>query len=105
MNWQTIIIDLFTYGFLAYSILLLSCYIFIGAYSIGEIRIHLYKNSFTDYRQLASASQAPGMSILAPAYNEGANVIENVRSLLSIHYANLEVIIINDGSRTTRFQN
>jgi cellulose synthase/poly-beta-1,6-N-acetylglucosamine synthase-like glycosyltransferase len=39
------------------------------------------------------------MSILAPAYNEGANIIENVRSLLSIHYNNLEVIIINDGSK------
>jgi cellulose synthase/poly-beta-1,6-N-acetylglucosamine synthase-like glycosyltransferase len=36
---------------------------------------------------------------LAPAYNEGANIIENVRSLLSIHYNNLEVIIINDGSK------
>jgi len=99
MSWQSIVIDIFTYGLLIYSIVLLSCYIFIGAYSIGEIRNHLYKNSFTDYRQLASASQAPGMSILAPAYNEGANVIENVRSLLSIHYANLEVIIINDGSK------
>lgn len=99
MSWQTIIVDIITYGLLGYSVLLLSCYIFIGAYSIGEIRKHLYKNSFTDYRQLASASQAPGMSILAPAYNEGANVIENVRSLLSIHYANLEVIIINDGSK------
>ncbi len=99
MSWQTIIVDIFTYGLLGYSVLLLSCYIFIGTYSIGEIRKHLYKNSFTDYRQLASASQAPGMSILAPAYNEGANVIENVRSLLSIHYANLEVIIINDGSK------
>src|SRR3569832_1284113 len=39
------------------------------------------------------------MSIIAPAYNEGANIIENVRSLLSIHYNNLEVIIINDGSK------
>lgn len=99
MSWQSIIVDIFTYGLLGYSVLLLSGYIFIAIYSIGEIRKHLYKNSFTDYRQLASASQAPGMSILAPAYNEGANIIENIRSLLSIHYANLEVIIINDGSK------
>jgi biofilm PGA synthesis N-glycosyltransferase PgaC len=99
MSWQTIVVDFFTYGLLSYSVLLFACYIFIGIYSVGEVKKHLYKNSFTDYRQLASASQAPGMSILAPAYNEGANVIENVRSLLSIHYANLEVIIINDGSK------
>jgi cellulose synthase/poly-beta-1,6-N-acetylglucosamine synthase-like glycosyltransferase len=99
MSWQSILVDILTYGILLYSIVLLSLYVFIGLYSIGEIRKYLFKNSFTDYRALASSTQAPGMSILAPAYNEGANVIENVRSLLSIHYNNLEVIIINDGSK------
>ncbi|WP_448636222.1 glycosyltransferase [Pedobacter panaciterrae] len=99
MSWQTIVLDFFTYGLLIYSILLLSCYMFIGGYSIGEIRTYLRKNSFTDYRVLASSTQAPSISILAPAYNEGANIIENVRSLLSINYNNLEVIIINDGSK------
>lgn len=99
MSWQYIIVEIFTYIILGYSLLLLGMYVFIGIYSIGEIRRYLFKNSFTDYRALASSTQAPGISILAPAYNEGANVIENVRSLLSIHYNNLEVIIINDGSK------
>lgn len=99
MSWQTFVLDFFTYGILSYSILLLSCYVFIGVYSIGEIRRYLHRNSFTDYRVLASSPQAPSISILAPAYNEGANIIENVRSLLSINYNNLEVIIINDGSK------
>ncbi len=99
MSWQTIILDIFTYAILAYSVLLVSSYIFIGLYSIGEVKNYLYKNSFTDYRMLAASTQAPSISILAPAYNEGANIIENVRSLLSIYYNNLEVIIINDGSK------
>jgi len=99
MSWQTILIDFFTYGLLLYSIFLLSGYLFIGIYSIGEVRNYLRKNSFTDYRVLAGSSEAPSISILAPAYNEGANIIENVRSLLSINYNNLEVIIINDGSK------
>ena len=99
MSWQTIIVDIFTYGLLLYSTLLLSGYLFIGIYSIGEVRNYLRKNSFTDYRVLAGSSEAPSISILAPAYNEGANIIENVRSLLSINYNNLEVIIINDGSK------
>ncbi len=99
MSWQTIILDIFTYAILAYSVLLVSSYIFIGLYSIGEVKKYLHKNSFTDYRILAASTQAPSISILAPAYNEGANIIENVRSLLSIYYNNLEVIIINDGSK------
>ncbi|MEJ7778538.1 MAG: glycosyltransferase [Daejeonella sp.] len=99
MSWQTFVVDFFTYGILIYSMLLLTSYVFIGFLSIGEVRNYLNKNSFTDYRVLAASAQAPSMSILAPAYNEGANIIENVRSLLSIHYNNLEVIIINDGSK------
>jgi glycosyltransferase involved in cell wall biosynthesis len=42
---------------------------------------------------------APSISIIAPAYNESLNIIENVRSLLSSHYANYDVIIVNDGSK------
>jgi biofilm PGA synthesis N-glycosyltransferase PgaC len=99
MSWQSVIVDIFTYAILSYSVLLLLCYVFIGFYSIGETNNYLHKNSFTDYRILAGSTHALSMSILAPAYNEGANIIENVRSLLSIHYSNLEVIIINDGSK------
>ncbi len=99
MSWQTFILHIFTYGILLYSMILLLCYLLIGAFSIMETRSYLHKNSFTDYRVLASSAEAPSMSILAPAYNEGATIIENVRSLLSLHYNNLEVIIINDGSK------
>jgi cellulose synthase/poly-beta-1,6-N-acetylglucosamine synthase-like glycosyltransferase len=41
----------------------------------------------------------PPVSILAPAYNEEANVVENVRSLLMLDYPLFEVVLINDGSR------
>ncbi|MBS1532517.1 MAG: glycosyltransferase family 2 protein [Bacteroidetes bacterium] len=99
MSWQTFILHLFTYGILLYSIVILICYLLIGAFSIMETRSYLHKNSFTDYRMLASSTETPSMSILAPAYNEGPTIIENVRSLLSLHYHNLEVIIINDGSK------
>ena len=94
-----IMFDILMYGIFAYSVLLVLSYIFIGLYSIGETRTYLYKNSFTDYRLLAASPHAPSVSILAPAYNEGKTIIENVRSLLSIYYSNLEVIILNDGSK------
>lgn len=104
MSWQTFILHLFTYGILLYSIIILICYFLIGAFSIGETSLYLNKNSFTDYRVLASSNEAPSMSVLAPAYNEASTIIENVRSLLSLHYHNLEVIIINDGSKDDSLQ-
>ncbi|MEN9686247.1 MAG: hypothetical protein RLZZ28_2033 [Bacteroidota bacterium] len=102
MIWTTILKILFnlvTYGVFLYSILLLLSYILIGWYSVGETKKHMRKNAFTDFRVLAASVHAPTVSILAPAYNEGLNIVENVRSILSIFYANLEVIIINDGSK------
>src|SRR5690606_39989951 len=47
----------------------------------------------------ASNPNAPSFSLIAPAYNEGMTVVENVRSLLSIYYHKLEIIIVNDGSK------
>jgi cellulose synthase/poly-beta-1,6-N-acetylglucosamine synthase-like glycosyltransferase len=96
--------DIVNYILLGYALLLISGNVFIGLYSINAIKKYLRKNSFTNYRVLARSTQTPGISILAPAYNEGANIIENVRSLLSIHYNNLEVVIINDGSKDDSMQ-
>lgn len=95
-NW---IVDAINWALLLYSLFLLIGYIAIGLYSIHQTRNHIHKNTFTDYRTLAGSTEVPGMSILAPAYNEGATIIESVRSLLSIHYDNSELIIINDGSK------
>lgn len=39
------------------------------------------------------------ISILAPAYNEEASIIESTRALLNLEFADYEVIIINDGSK------
>ncbi len=94
-----ILFDVLTYGIFLYSVTLLLSYVLIGLYSIGETKKHIRKNAFTDFRILAASVHAPSVTILAPAYNEGLNIVENVRSLLSIYYVNLEVIIINDGSK------
>lgn len=104
MSWQQVVVDIFTYSILAYSVILLGFYLFIAVYSIGETRHYIRKSSFTDYSILAVSEKAPSISILAPAYNEGATIIENVRSLLSIHYNHMELIVINDGSKDDSLQ-
>lgn len=99
MNILQSLYEIFLYSFLIYSVLLLLFYLFIAGYSIGEMKYYLQKSSFTDYSLLASSEFAPAISILAPAYNEGATIIENVRSLLAVHYNNMELMVINDGSK------
>ncbi|MDX1490199.1 MAG: glycosyltransferase [Pseudohongiellaceae bacterium] len=45
------------------------------------------------------APSAPPISLIAPAYNESASIVESTKSLLNIHYPHCEVIVVNDGSK------
>jgi cellulose synthase/poly-beta-1,6-N-acetylglucosamine synthase-like glycosyltransferase len=51
-----------------------------------------------DQRRLLRSPLTPPVSVLAPAFNEEANVVENVRSLLMLDYPLFEVVLVNDGS-------
>lgn len=89
----------FYWGIFIYAITLIMFYIVLALISIRESVLYVKRNSFVDYKTIAPSPFAPSISVLAPAYNEGKTIIENVRSLLSIHYHNYEVIVINDGSK------
>ncbi|HMS20071.1 glycosyltransferase [uncultured Sphingorhabdus sp.] len=45
------------------------------------------------------ALQSPGVSLIAPAFNEELTIAQSIRSLLSIDYPDFEVIVVNDGSK------
>ena len=57
------------------------------------------KNSFGTLNPLIDSPISPTISIIAPAYNEGLTIVENVKSLLSLNYDKYEVIVVNDGSK------
>ncbi|WP_373398575.1 glycosyltransferase family 2 protein [Algoriphagus halophilus] len=69
-----------------------------------ELRDHLRRNRFADYQDIITSPIAPGVSIVAPAYNEAQNIVQNAKSLMSLHYGKFEVIIINDGSKDDTLQ-
>jgi cellulose synthase/poly-beta-1,6-N-acetylglucosamine synthase-like glycosyltransferase len=48
--------------------------------------------------RVLSSEVAPTISVLAPAYNEARTVSDSVRSLLTLRYPSLEVVVVNDGS-------
>ncbi len=41
----------------------------------------------------------PGVTILVPAYNEGPNIVTSVTSMLALRYPQLQVVVVNDGSK------
>lgn len=92
-------LDLYILLILGYAILIMSSYLMLAYLSTKELRSYLKKNSFVDYDVLLTSEFAPKLSLIAPAYNEGFTIEENVKSLLSLNYNNYEVIVVNDGSK------
>lgn len=43
------------------------------------------------------------ISILVPAYNEQAGIVEAVRALLGLRYPNFEIVVVDDGSKDGTF--
>lgn len=64
-----------------------------------EMRRHMLLISGESRWRLLSSRLSPTISMLAPAYNEEATVETSLRALLALHYPQLEVIVINDGSK------
>lgn len=85
-------------GILAYGMLLLFMYGLLAFLSFVGIRRFIKQEKYVDYNHLVTSEYSPGISVIAPAFNEGVTIIQNVRSLLTFDYSNYEVIIINDGS-------
>ncbi|HKO77648.1 MAG TPA: glycosyltransferase [Flavobacterium sp.] len=92
-------LDIYIVLILAYAILIMSSYLILAYLSTKELRSYLKKNSFVDYGVLLTSEFAPKLSLIAPTYNEGFTIQENVKSLLSLNYNNYQVIVVNDGSK------
>jgi cellulose synthase/poly-beta-1,6-N-acetylglucosamine synthase-like glycosyltransferase len=94
----------FNYYIAFYSIAVSSSYLILLVFSFKALirqakNWRLKKNVF-----LFRPRILPGISIIAPAYQEEASILESANSLLSLHYPNYEVIIVNDGSTDKTLQ-
>jgi cellulose synthase/poly-beta-1,6-N-acetylglucosamine synthase-like glycosyltransferase len=88
----------FQYAVFIYGTTLLTAYGVLAILSLTSIRRYMKKNASVDYNIIIESPLAPGISVIAPAFNEGITIISNVRSLLTFNYPKYEVILINDGS-------
>lgn len=99
IEFASVLYEIVIWLFLIYSIAIVCIYSWIAVYAYGALNQYHHKNLFTDYNLIVTNPNVPKYSLVAPAYNEGLTIVENVRSLLSLYYNNLEIIIVNDGSK------
>jgi cellulose synthase/poly-beta-1,6-N-acetylglucosamine synthase-like glycosyltransferase len=79
-------------------------YLFLLVIALREILNYVRTNRYSNYEAILQSEFAVPISILAPAYNEEANIIDSVQSLMMLDYSKFEVVVINDGSKDTTLQ-
>lgn len=87
-----------------YGCTMLFFYALLAMLSLRGILQYQRKNRNVDYTKMLQSPLTPGISIIAPAFNEGVTIISNVRSLLTLNYPKFEVVIVNDGSTDDTLQ-
>ena len=94
----------FNHFVLVYFALINLGYLAIFAVSLRELWRFVQRSFFSDYDQIRQSDLTLPVSLLVPAYNEAATIVESVRSLLKLNYGQYEIIIINDGSKDDTLQ-
>jgi cellulose synthase/poly-beta-1,6-N-acetylglucosamine synthase-like glycosyltransferase len=75
-----------------------SIYLFLLIIAIVSIRQQMKSRLLIESLKDRFSIFAPGISILAPAYNEEATIAESIKSFLMLDYPTYEIVVINDGS-------
>lgn len=89
----------FGYVILGYSLLLIVFYVMLLVFAYQySFRYRQWSNKYI-CNMVQSSPFVPGISVVAPAYNEEKTIVDNVRSLLKMDYPNFDVCIVNDGSK------
>ena len=84
--------------FLGIAMLITLLYLLLGVISMFQLIEYKRAHQNTDYSALLSSPLAPGISVIAPAFNESQTIVENIKALFKLQYNNYEIIVVNDGS-------
>lgn len=99
IDYFSVFLTWFEYFIAVFMLCYISFYLVLAVCSYLAINRNLEEKYELPNDVMLKSNQVLGVSVVAPAYNESANIVYNVKSLLSLRYPKFEVVIINDGSK------
>ena len=94
MMWITI----FNAFVIVYFAVLNAVYITLMVIAFRRLRRYVDRIHSLDIDGLVASSGGLPISLITPAFNEEATIVQSVRSLLTLRYAEYEIVVVNDGS-------
>jgi cellulose synthase/poly-beta-1,6-N-acetylglucosamine synthase-like glycosyltransferase len=96
--WENAVL-FFGWFIAVYMVIVIVFYTIVLVISMIQLRREYRLKRDRIYEEYMSEIYTKPVSIIVPAYNEEAGIIQSVRSLLSISYPEYEILVVNDGSR------
>ena len=92
------ILRLVGYATIVYFILMQAYLVFLALTSGMALRRNHHLRRFGRVGEMLSSKASPPVSIIIPAYNEEAGIVDAVRSMSIVKYPRFELVVVNDGS-------
>ena len=73
-------------------------YLLIHVLALFQLRDNVRESAWDPSFRAFDSPFYPGVAMVVPAYNEAANIVESVRSMLALNYPDQEIVVVNDGS-------
>jgi cellulose synthase/poly-beta-1,6-N-acetylglucosamine synthase-like glycosyltransferase len=84
---------------IGYSIVLNLTFTLFTVLAWQRIRFHHNGEDSLTTDEMFRSPLTPPVTVILPAFNEEAGVVESVRSLLQLRYPELEIVVVDDGSK------
>jgi cellulose synthase/poly-beta-1,6-N-acetylglucosamine synthase-like glycosyltransferase len=81
-----------------YTVLINLSYLALTALALADLTGYRRRLEYAGYDEWFLDPNTRGVSVLMPAYNEAANIVQSVHAMTSLRYPDLEVVVIDDGS-------
>jgi cellulose synthase/poly-beta-1,6-N-acetylglucosamine synthase-like glycosyltransferase len=88
---------------LVYFVVLNSTYLILILLAAAQIVRQFRRAALMGYDDIFSNPLSPPVSVIVPAHNEEAVIVDSVRAMLALHYSEFEVIVVDDGSTDATF--
>jgi cellulose synthase/poly-beta-1,6-N-acetylglucosamine synthase-like glycosyltransferase len=98
LNAAWLVLHVFSIVVLIYFVVLNGYYFISSVLSFRALRRYGRSLRAADTADLIRHGAVPPVTVLVPAYNESANCLANIHSLLDLEYPDFEVLFVNDGS-------
>jgi cellulose synthase/poly-beta-1,6-N-acetylglucosamine synthase-like glycosyltransferase len=83
---------------IGYFLLANTSFLVLTALASADFVAHARRAAFRGYDDTFGSALTPPVSILVPAFNERAGIVEAVRAMASLRYPEYEVVVVDDGS-------